>query len=225
MKCITISYYKSYFYFLVYWIISFLFSFLTALFGNQKKEYKEYNRNIEFTNQIIIFVSRIGGDLLAGFLVVYTYLTTSMVTINEKENNIIKKKINEPSKKINRFTLILLVSIIEFTSSIILPIFALFFKSLEEGEIMCLVSITVLSRIFFSHYILKDILYRHHILSLIIFLIGYFFKTIIAFSIGDIHLEKWPYLLFVLIQFILQGLEEVLSKLLLIIQEWLLYLL
>ena len=122
-------------------------------------------------------------------------------------------------------TLIFIVSIIEFVSKIIYPILALYFKSIEIGEIMCLVPLTVLSRIFFSHYILKDILYKHHILSLIIFLIGYFFKTIIAFSIGDIHLEKWPYLLFVLIQFILQGLEEVLSKLLLIIQEWLLYLL
>ena len=68
---------------------------------------------------------------------------------------------------------------------------------------------------FFSHYILKINLYKHHIVSLIIFLIGYFFKTLFAFIAGDIHLEKWPYICFIIIQLILLGLEDVLNKLLL----------
>jgi len=150
---------------------------------------------------------------LAGFLVLYTYLTTSI--INEKENNIINKNNNELCKRINRCSLILIVSIIEFACRIINPIFVLYFKSLEVGEIMCLVPIITLSRIFFSHYILKIILYKHKTISLLIYLIGYFFKNIFAFSIGDIHLEKWPFICSIIIQLILMGLEDVLIKLLL----------
>ena len=152
---------------------------------------------------------------MAGFLVLYTYLTTGMVIINVKENNIINKNNNEPSTRINRCTLILIVSIIEFVSNIINPILELYFKILAVGEAMPLASIPVLSRIFFSHYILKIILYKHHIFSLIIYLIGYFFGNIMAFSIGDINLEKWPILLFIIIKYILVGLEDVLNKLLL----------
>jgi len=107
------------------------------------------------------------------------------------------------------------VSIIDFASRIIRPIFALYYKHLEIGEVLSLVSITVLSRFIFSHYILKIILYRHHVVSLIIFLIGYFFKAIFAYIAGDIQIERWPFLLFVIIQFILVGLEDVLNKLLL----------
>lgn len=40
--------------------------------------------------------------------------------------------------------------------------------------------------------------------------------SIIAFSAGDVKLEKWPYLSFIIIVNILKGLEEVLNKLLLI---------
>ena len=107
------------------------------------------------------------------------------------------------------------MSIIDFASRIIRPIFALYYKHLEIGEVLSLVSITVLSRFIFSHYILKIILYRHHVVSLIIFLIGYFFKAIFAYIAGDIQIERWPFLLFVIIQFILVGLEDVLNKLLL----------
>ena len=41
----------------------------------------------------IIFwvITQIGGDLLAGFLVIYTYLTTDSLTINEPENNMNNK--------------------------------------------------------------------------------------------------------------------------------------
>ena len=52
-------------------------------------------------------------------------------------------------------------------------------------------------------------------ISLLIYLIGYFFQIILTFSAGDIHLEKWPYFCFAAIKFILTGLEDVLNKLLL----------
>jgi len=212
MKCITFSFYKSYYYFIVYWITSIIFSFLTSLFLEQKNDLQEYNRNIEVTIQFIYLISKFGGDLLAGFLVLYSYITTRKLTINEKEINNINKNNNISSKKINRCTLILIVSTIEFACKIIHPIFTLYFKSLEIGEIMYLISITDLSRIFFSHYVLKIILYKHHMISLLIYLIGYFFKSILAFIAGDIHLKRWPYLLFLIIEYILEGLEDVLNK-------------
>ena len=67
------------------------------------------------------------------------------------------------------------MSIIEFVSKIIYPILALYYKSIEIGEIMCLVPLTVLSRIFFSHYILKITLYKHHIISLLIYIFNRIF--------------------------------------------------
>ena len=151
---------------------------------------------------------------MAGFLVLYTYLTTNTVMINEKENNINNKNSNEICKRISRCSLILIVSIIEFACRIIRPIFALYYKKLEVGEIMTFIYIIVLSRFFFSHYMIKNTLYRHHIISLIIFSIGYFIKVILAFSVGDLNLEKWPYFIAFTIQLILMGLEDILNKLL-----------
>jgi len=90
MNCITFSFYKSYYYFIIFWIASFLISFLISSFDNKNKKSQEYNRNEEVTKQIINLICQITGDLLAGFLVLYTYLTSSNVIINEKESNIIK---------------------------------------------------------------------------------------------------------------------------------------
>ena len=101
-----------------------------------------------------MFISRIVGDLLVGFLVLYTYLTTSI--INEKENNIINKNNNEPSKSISKCALILIVSIIEFASRVIYPILALYFKIFEKGEMILLPHLAVLSRIFFLIIYLKS---------------------------------------------------------------------
>jgi len=215
MNCITFSFYKSYYYFIIFWIASFLISFSISSFDNKNKKSQEYNRNEEVTKQIINLICQITGDLLAGFLVLYTYLTSSNVIINEKESNIIKLNNKKPSKQINRCTLILLVSIIEFSFRSINPIFSLFYKRLEIGEFMWLFFVIVLSRIFFSGYLLNIKLKKHHFISLSLFLTGYFFMFILAFSAGDIHLEKWPYLSFTIIRYILQGLEDVLNKLLL----------
>ena len=95
---------------------------------------------------------------MAGFLVLYTYLTTNTVMINEKENNINNKNSNEICKRISRCSLILIVSIIEFACRIIRSIFALYYKKLEVGEIMTFIYIIVLSRFFFSHYMIKNTL-------------------------------------------------------------------
>jgi len=155
MKCITISCYKSYYYFIIFWIASILISALVSYFNNKNKD----SQNIKNTFAIINMICQIVADLFAGFLVLYTYLTSSSVIIKEKENNIIDKNndlyIKESSKKFNRCSLILKVSIIEFIIRIVDPIFNLFYKSLEIGEIIWLFFSTILSRIFFSHYKLK----------------------------------------------------------------------
>ena len=159
------------------------------------------------------------GDLLAGFLVLYTCLTSNSVIIKEKENNIIDKNndlyINEPSKKINRCTLILIVSIIEFIIRSANPVLNLIYIRLDIGEFIWLFFFTILSRIFFSYYLLKINLYRHHFFSLIIFLIGNLLMCILAYIAVDVKLENWPYFSFVIITNILNGLEDVLNKLLL----------
>ena len=219
MKCITFSFYKSYYYFIIFWIASILISFLISKYNNQKVESQKNNRNIQVTSEIINIISQIGGDLLAGFLVLYTYLSTNSVILNEKENNIINKNDylidNGLCKKINRCTLILVVSILEFICKSINIIVRFYYIQIEIGEIMCLFSITILSRIIFSHYIIKINLYKHHFISLVIFLIGYFIMGILAFIAGDIKFERWPYLIFTIVKNIFIGLEDVLIKVLL----------
>ena len=135
--------------FIIFWIASILISALVSYFNNKNKD----SQNIKNTFAIINMICQIVADLFAGFLVLYTYLTSSSVIIKEKENNIIDKNndlyIKESSKKFNRCSLILKVSIIEFIIRIVDPIFNLFYKSLEIGEIIWLFFSTILSRIFF----------------------------------------------------------------------------
>ena len=139
---------------------------------------------------------------------------------NEKGNNIIKKNNdlnnNDLCKKINRCTLIFIISVLEFINKSINILLIFYYIKIEIGEIMCLFSITILSRIFFSYYILKINLYKHHLISLIIFVTGYFLLGLLAFSAGDIKLERWPYLIFAVVKNILIGLEDVIIKVILV---------
>ena len=111
--------------------------------------------------------------------------------------------------------LVFIVSIFEFIFKSTNSILSIYYNKLQYGEYMWLISIIILSRIFFSHYLLKMELYKHHFVSLIIFLIGYSCMGILAFLADDFTLKKWPLFSFFILKYILVGLEDVLNKILL----------
>ena len=98
-------------------------------------------------------ICQIVADLFAGFLVLYTYLATDSSIVNGTENNLAYRDNelinNEPLKKINGRTLLLIVSFIEFIIGSSNTIYILYFDRLKEGEIVWLISVSTVSRIFF----------------------------------------------------------------------------
>ena len=216
MKCITFSFYKSYYYFIIFWISSFLLSFFISLYEENLQDSQENNRNSRVMDELLDLTNQIGGDLIAGFLVLYTYITTGSLTMKETQTILVNTNMEiNSSKKMKRCTLILIVSILEFIYKGTNTILSLYYTKLKYVEYMWLISIIILSRIFFSHYLLKMNLYKHHFISLIIFLIGYLFMGILSFLAGDFSLEKWPLFSFFIFKYILNGLEDVLNKILL----------
>ena len=101
--------------------------------------------------------------------------------------------------------LVFIVSIFEFIFKSTNSILSIYYNKLQYGEYMWLISIIILSRIFFSHYLLKMELYKHHFVSLIIFLIGYSCMGILAFLADDFTLKKWPLFSFFILKYILVG--------------------
>ena len=130
-------------YFIIFWVISVLLSLLKKLYENKNKASQ---KNEQIINSILYFITQIGGDLLAGFLVIYTYLTTDSLTINEPKNILNNKDNelnNEPSKRIHGCTLLLIVSTIHFIYLSGNIIFSLYSNKLQDGEIVCLISVTI----------------------------------------------------------------------------------
>ena len=171
MKWITFSFYKSYYYFIIFWIVSILISLFKKIYENINQESQ---KSIQITNSIMYQIDQIIGNLVAGFLVLYTYLTTDSLIINETENNLDHKNDelinNEPSKKMHRCSLILIVSVIYFINASATTIYSLYLNKLKDGEVVWLISVTISSRIFFSHYLHKINLYKHHYASLVFFI-------------------------------------------------------
>jgi len=127
-------------YFIIFWVISVLLSLFKKLYENKNQKSQ---KNEQITNSIIYLINEIGGDLLAGFLVIYTYLTTDSLTINEPENILNNKDNvlnNGPSKRIHGCILLLIVSTIHFIYQSGNIIFSLYLNKLQDGEIVCLIS-------------------------------------------------------------------------------------
>ena len=215
MKWITFSFYKSYYYFIIFWIVSILISLFKKIYENINQESQ---KSIQITNSIMYQIDQIIGNLVAGFLVLYTYLTTDSLIINETENNSDHKNDklinNEPSKKMHRCSLILIVSVIYFINASATTIYSLYLNKLKDGEVVWLISVTISSRIFFSHYLLKINLYKHHYVSIISFLIGSLFLGIFAIYADNFEFENIFYIFLVIFRNILLGLQDVLNKIL-----------
>ena len=73
MKFISFSFYKTYYYFIIYWALELSINFIKDNYF-EKETYNEgtYKELFELFNTIFFNLS----DLLAGFLVLYTYISS-----------------------------------------------------------------------------------------------------------------------------------------------------
>lgn len=225
MKYISFIFFKEYYYFIVFWLLSIVCSIIRHFFHNKitKEEYK-YIKEYNAMNLICLTI----GDLLGGFLVLYTYYSSKPEKIEKLEE---KKKsnktpnsyiliYNESSIRKHKYRLIFLISILHFICIGSDFIFFLIFNDkeiLSIDQIEWLIPIEILARIIFCKYILKIKLYKHHKLSIIMIIIGFIFFGItglikvIRSNIND----RWYYLLFTVISEIMISLEDVICKILL----------
>ena len=115
MKYISLDFSKEYYYFIFYWILSIITSFINQKFKDLINNYENLHKK-EYNLFNLIFINI--GDLLSGFLVLYTYCSSKPETIEESKEN--KNNIEVPyqliyndlSVKKNKYRLILLCSIL-----------------------------------------------------------------------------------------------------------------
>ena len=218
MGFFSVSFYRTYNYFIWVWIINLSSALIKGVFVHKYDEKDHIDVIIELAYIICLNIT----DLLAGFLVLYTNKTSQTEKSKSEEDLKINKSYieliyNDLSIKENKYCLILLSSILEFIARSTDFIYLLILgDKIRDGEITWLISIDILSRIFFSHFILNQIIYKHHILSIFLTLIGLCSMSITAFiAIDSEELMNWPYFIFISIKFIIFALDTI-NKILLI---------
>jgi hypothetical protein len=219
MSLVSISFYKTYYYFVIVLFLDLLNKLIKDHFDTIYSP-EENIKIIELFNLICYNVA----DLLSGFLVLYTYISSR----SDKKETIVKKKsknviqydliYNDLSIRENKYSFILLISFLEFIGRFSDFFFYLILNinRIRDGEITWLISIDILSRIVFSNLILKSKIYNHHILSIILTILGLCSMSAGAFIIiKDTELSNWPYFISLAIKFVILSLEDVINKLLL----------
>ena len=226
MSLFSFSCYKSYYYFLIFWLLDLSITLIRDWFLENEIEDPNYMKGTEF-----IYISCLNlDDLLAGFFVLYTFIrmrtTKSDDTLIEKrESKKSKKKLvsyeliyNETSTKNNKFIYLFLISLLEFVARSTDLLYLLIMNKLpiRIGQVNWLISVDIFSRIIISRLILKTKIYRHHVLSIILTIIGLCTMSTCAFKvIVKDELDNWPYFLFIIGKYIILPLEDVINKLLL----------
>ena len=106
--------------------------------------------------------------------------------MRKPSKNSLKLIYNDLSKKKNKYTLIILVSLLDFIGRGTNLFYLLFigFNTLEVRHTKWIISIDLISRIITSRIILKTKLYKHHYVSLILCSIG--FTILFIFAIQSI---------------------------------------
>ena len=206
---------KKYYYILVFWVLEISFSVIDNIFNS---EIKPASTN-EFINLICLNIS----DLLAGFLVIYTFCS-----IREQSNKKQIKKsnskliFNDPKKKKYKNILLVFISILDLISRSVYFLFCVLIKidkPLDRHQMDLIVCIDILFRYIFSIIILKTNFYKHHLFAIIITLIGFLFMTVLDFisifnSDNEISYNLY-YISFVLVRAIFFPLADTINKILL----------
>ena len=227
MAFVSFSLYKAYYLFILIWAFDIANLHIKEVFDRIYSDRDHFDLMFEFINTICFDIA----DLLAGFLYVYTCITikTKKEKQREEEKNEIQKKnsesgnsieyiYNDLSIKKNKISLIVLVSILHYLGNSVDFYYFLIVdkKRMRNGEISWLISIDILSRFIFSHYLLKSKIYKHHKMSLILIILSLCIMSTSAFiALDEIDSQRWPYFLFLPIKFIIIPLEDVFNKILL----------
>ena len=223
MGFISFTFTKAYFYFIIYWTLDFLNSIEIKFFVKYTQYNGEYQK--EFILLYLICVNI--GELLSGILVIITKI--KMNYLGEKE---IKRPsrnshlliYNDLSLKKNKRILIFLMSLFDFLGRGADFLYLLFFDvlNLQPSHISWLISVDILSRIFFCRMLLKIRIYRHHIYSIILCSIGFFImiifslKSIISDENGEYNtFHNWAYIIFIIAQKIFFSSGDTIGKILL----------
>ena len=151
MGFISFFFYKEYFYFIGFWLLSLICAIIDNFF--EKKINDDETTNILEYNLVRLVCFNL-GDLLGGFLVLYTYITSR----SKKEEEVKPKKnkytiqliYNDLSIKKYKNRLIFLISIMHFIGIGIDLFFYLIFynkKKLVIEQIEWLISIEIIARV------------------------------------------------------------------------------
>ena len=227
MAFVSFSLYKAYYLFILIWAFDIANLHIKEVFDRIYSDRDHFDLMFEFINTICFDIA----DLLAGFLYIYTCITTKTKKEKqrEEEKNEIQKKnsesgnsieyiYNDLSIKKNKISLIVLVSILHYLGNSVDFYYFLIVdkKRMRNGEISWLISIDILSRFIFSHYLLKSKIYKHHKMSLILIILSLCIMSTSAFiALDEVDSQRWPYFLFLPLKFIIIPLEDVFNKILL----------
>ena len=238
MSLFSCKFYKTYFYFIIYWGLDILNNIEWGNFQSKYnyeyyyKNFYDYRLNINnkyyfpfaVETELLNMVNLILADLSFGFLVAYTYIRMNCKKNlkNEDQNNIrnsnntIELIYNEPSKTKNALFLIIIISLLDFVARSIELFFFLIIcpERAEEKNIRWLITIEILPRIVFCYFILKVEFYRHHFLSILFFFIG--FLIISIFGIKSIETKNQRmYVFTMIVPKVIYALEDTINKIIL----------
>lgn len=234
MSIISCVFFKSYYYFIVYWILDLLDEiekdYFESKFNNFNNSSNVNNTNktnsdyIENGREIdILYIGLLSiADMSAGFLVAFTFIRMKCLKENKEESS---KAIDKPSYELiyndpsiikNKYSLILLTSVLDVLARGHELLYFLFVNlyRLDYLKSVWVISIDIFSRILFCKYFLKTNLYSHHIISIIILSIGLLINAIYGMMALDSKYD-WIYVLFLIISRILFALADTINKILL----------
>ena len=238
MSLFSCKFYKTYFYFIIYWGLDILNNIEWGSFQSKYnydyyyKNFYDYRLNINtkyyfpfaVETELLNLVNLILADLSFGFLVIYTYIRLKCIrklkNVHQNNirssNNIIELIYNEPSKKKNAMILIIIISLLDFVARTLELFFFLIIcpERAEEKNIRWLSTFEILPRIPFCFFILKVKFYKHHFLAILLLSIGFLIISIL----GIISIEtknQRKYVFTMVIPKVIYALEDTINKIIL----------
>ena len=180
MSFIEITCDKNFIYVAIYWIIEIAFRFFSKI---KKELFKIFKDKV--LDEYAIQIKKIAGDLLAGFLVLYSHCSSKSKKVKEnveyddKINYIYEEPQMVPKKKKIK---IIIISILEYLCQtrywISYAIIGDKDKISYTIENDSTYIIDILMRYVFSIIILKIMIYKHHKFSLVIISLGFLFLLV-----------------------------------------------
>ena len=168
MSFISCSCSQRYLYFLVYWILEICRSLIQYILKDSLNLMKG-----DISNSFVNMACSTISDLLAGFLVLYTKFSNEDISIYVQKSEFENKA---DAKKRKPILLLFLISILNFASRLNSLLYVLIFgrsKALKRFQMDWLIGLDILFRYLFSYCTLINNFKKHHIVALIITIVGF----------------------------------------------------